>query len=205
MYWFLYWSFAFIIFFAHLKKKSILKQWKTLKFYYFILKLIARNVLNVFAFEIVNKKLFFIVSRIYESHKSYHSKTIKAKMLIHQYDNKKNEWKYNQTHSNLKKKKRQQKKIYRKTKITRWRFVKWIEALYQWCWWKSNWKSKFYYQIKKIFNQIFTEQKKNAYMRQKNRKKIKMIIDQKNNKWNDDKLIDCDEEIKKKNEIIIVI
>ena len=110
MYWFLYWSFAFIVSFAHLKKKSILKQWKTLKFHYFILILIVRNVLSVSACEIVNEKLFFIVSRIYGSHKSYHSKTIKAKMLICQHDSKKNEWKYNQTHSNFKKKKATTKK-----------------------------------------------------------------------------------------------
>ena len=66
---------------------------------------IARNVLNVFAFAIVKKRLFFIINRIYKFHKSYHSTTIRAKMIIRQHDYKKNQNDIDEINLNLLKKK----------------------------------------------------------------------------------------------------
>ena len=65
---------------------------------------IIRDVLNASFSDVVNERLFFIVSRIYESHKSYHSAIIRVKMIIRQHDYKKTELEFlNNAQSNLKK------------------------------------------------------------------------------------------------------
>ncbi len=52
---------------------------------------IARDVMSATSFGVANERLFSIVSRIYDAHKSYHSATIRAKMIIRQHDYKENE------------------------------------------------------------------------------------------------------------------
>jgi hypothetical protein len=78
--------------FAHLKKKIILEQWENLDSYYLIMIRITKDVLNASLFNVFNERLFFIANKIYDSHKFYHSATIKIKMIIRQHDDKKNEW-----------------------------------------------------------------------------------------------------------------
>ncbi len=92
-----------LISFAHLKKKSILKQWKNLESYYSIMTQMIKNVLSVLSFDVINERLFFIASKIYDFHKSYHLVIIRAKMIIRQYDYKENELKsLHDAQSNLK-------------------------------------------------------------------------------------------------------
>jgi hypothetical protein len=90
--------------FAHLKSKSLLEQWKNLESHYLIMTRITKNVFNASSFDVSNERLFFIANRIYESHKSYHSATIRAKMIIRQHDDKENEWELKNMLSDLKKK-----------------------------------------------------------------------------------------------------
>ncbi len=52
---------------------------------------ITKNVLSASSFDVSNERLFSIANRIYDSHKFYHSATIRAKMIIRQHDDKKNE------------------------------------------------------------------------------------------------------------------
>ena len=92
-----------LVSFAHLKEKSILKQWKNLKAHYSIMTRMIKDVLSAFSFDVANERLFSIVSRIYDFHKSYHSDIIRTKMIIRQYDYKKAELKFlNLDQSNLK-------------------------------------------------------------------------------------------------------
>jgi hypothetical protein len=94
-----------LISFAHLKKKTVLKQWNNLEFHYSIMTRIVKDVLSVSSSDVANERLFSIASRIYDAHKSYHFVIIKVKMIIRQYDYKKNELKsLHDTQSNLKKK-----------------------------------------------------------------------------------------------------
>jgi hypothetical protein len=51
----------------------------------------TKDVENANSSDVFNERLFFIANKIYESHKSYHSTTIKAKMIIRQHDDKENE------------------------------------------------------------------------------------------------------------------
>ena len=90
--------------FAHLKKKFILEQWKNLASNYSTMTIMIHDILNVFSSEVVNERLFFIANWIYESHKSYHSSTIKVKMIIRHDDYKESVWEYDNAPSNLKKK-----------------------------------------------------------------------------------------------------
>ncbi len=90
--------------FAHLKNKFLLEQWKNLEFHYFIITHITKNVFRANLFDVLNEKLFFVVNKIYKSHKFYHSATIKIKIIIRQHNNQKNEWKLKNTLSDLKKK-----------------------------------------------------------------------------------------------------
>lgn len=91
-----------LVSFTHLKKKSILDQWKKLKSRFLTITRIARDVLAATSFDVANERLFSIASRIYEAHKSYHPVTIRAKMIVQQHDYKKNEWELEKTHLNLK-------------------------------------------------------------------------------------------------------
>ncbi len=88
--------------FAHLKNKSLLEQWKNLESHYLIMTRIAKDVFSASSFDVSNERLFFIANKIYESHKSYHSATIRAKMIIRQHDDKENEWKLKDMLSDLK-------------------------------------------------------------------------------------------------------
>jgi hypothetical protein len=53
---------------------------------------ISRDVLSATLSDVVNERLFSIVNRIYDSHKSFHLAIIRAKMIIRQFDYKKNEF-----------------------------------------------------------------------------------------------------------------
>jgi hypothetical protein len=53
---------------------------------------ISRDVLNATLFDVVNERLFSIVNKIYDFHKSFHFAIIRAKMIIRQFDYKKNEF-----------------------------------------------------------------------------------------------------------------
>jgi hypothetical protein len=67
------------------------------------------------SFDVINKRLFSIASRIYAFHKFYHLVIIRAKMIIRQYDYKKNELKsLHDTQSNLKEKEDRLKQKLRK-------------------------------------------------------------------------------------------
>ncbi len=48
---------------------------------------------NVTSFDVINERLFSIANKIYDSHKSFHLAIIRAKMIIRQFDYKKNEFK----------------------------------------------------------------------------------------------------------------
>jgi hypothetical protein len=62
------------------------------------------------SFDVSNERLFSIASKIYDFHKFYHFVIIRAKMIIRQYDYKKNELKsLHDTQSNLKKKENRSK------------------------------------------------------------------------------------------------
>jgi hypothetical protein len=79
---------------------------------------IAKDVMSAISFDVVNERLFSIVNRIYDAHKSYHSTTIKIKMIIRQLDYKKNEWKVKNAQTNLRKKKKlTTSKIAEETKV----------------------------------------------------------------------------------------
>jgi vacuolar-type H+-ATPase subunit I/STV1 len=94
-----------LISFAHLKRKTVLKQWNNLESHYSIMTRIIKNVLSVSSSDVVNERLFSITNKIYDVHKSYHFVIIKVKMIIRQYDYKKNELKsLHDTQSNLKEK-----------------------------------------------------------------------------------------------------
>ena len=54
---------------------------------------IARDVLNVTFAKIANKRFFFIVNRIYESHKHFNLEIIKIKIIVRQYDQHKHKYK----------------------------------------------------------------------------------------------------------------
>jgi hypothetical protein len=64
----------------------------------------TKDVESASSFNVFNERLFFIVNKIYESHKSYHSATIRAKMIIRQHDDKENKWELKNMQSNLKEK-----------------------------------------------------------------------------------------------------
>jgi hypothetical protein len=53
---------------------------------------IIRDVLSVTSSDVINERLFFIANKIYEFHKFFHSAIIRAKMIIRQFDYKKNEF-----------------------------------------------------------------------------------------------------------------
>ncbi len=94
----------FLISFAHLKKKTVLKQWKNLESHYSIMTRIIKNVISVSSFN-VNERLFSIANKIYDFHKFYHFVIIRAKMIIRPYDYKENELKsLHNTQSSLKEK-----------------------------------------------------------------------------------------------------
>ncbi len=79
---------------------------------------IAKNILSASSFDIFNERLFFIVNKIYESHKFYHFVTIRIKIIIRQHDDKKNEWELKNMQSNLKEKEKMTiSKIRKKKKI----------------------------------------------------------------------------------------
>jgi hypothetical protein len=66
---------------------------------------IVKDVLSVSSYDVANERLFSIASKIYDAHKFYHFVIIRAKMIIRQYDYKKNELKsLHDTQSNLKEK-----------------------------------------------------------------------------------------------------
>ncbi len=100
----LYINSTYSVSFAHFKKKIIFEQWENLDSYYLIMTRIAKDVLNASSFDVSNERLFSIANKIYDSHKFYHSATIRVKMIIRQHDDKKNEWKLKNVQSNLKKK-----------------------------------------------------------------------------------------------------
>jgi hypothetical protein len=90
--------------FAHLKEKILLEQWKNLESHYSTMTRMTKDVESASSSDVFNERLFFIANKIYESYKSYHSTTIKAKMIIRQHDDKENEWKLKNMQSNLKEK-----------------------------------------------------------------------------------------------------
>ena len=67
-------------------KIAILDQWKIFQYQYFIMTRIARDVLNAIFAKIANERFFFIVNRIYESHKYFNLEIIKVKIIVRQYD-----------------------------------------------------------------------------------------------------------------------
>jgi hypothetical protein len=96
----------FLISFAHLKKKIVLKQWKNLESHYSIMTQIIKDVMSAWSFDVINERLFSIANKIYDFHKSYHFVIIRTKMIIRQYNYKENELKsLHDIQSNLKEKK----------------------------------------------------------------------------------------------------
>ncbi len=76
---------------------------------------ITSNVLSVTLFNVVNERLFSIVNRIYNFHKSFHSVIIRVKMIIRQFDYKENEFEIlNNFQSNLKEEEKNSKKNLKK-------------------------------------------------------------------------------------------
>jgi hypothetical protein len=72
---------------------------------------ITQDVLSATSFDVVNKRLFAIVNRIHDFHKSFHSAIIRVKMIIRQFDYKKNEFEIlNNSQSNLKEEEKSSKK-----------------------------------------------------------------------------------------------